>query len=193
MIYKTTPFAESTDVTAILGDSGNDSLLPKIVYEADGSYTVLNTAAEQTAFMGDPGYPTGTETLIRMPATDLGLVYGSDYGVLLMLSHSANYVFSRSLPAPTIVANSVDVNDNTTIEWDSAYLLPTIIYRTAVYATAGTAPSEYTLIAEVDGYTVSGGTSTYLDLGITVTTGESVDYFVVNANGTSDVVTISVA
>lgn len=188
MIYRTTPFVESTDVSGILGDSGNDDLLPKIIYEADGSYTVLNNATEQTGYT-----ETGTETMIRMPATDLGIEYGADYGILVMLSRSENLVFSRPLAAPTIVSATVDGNGNPTIEWDSAYLSPTKVYRTDVYTTGDTAPSEYSLIAEVDGYTVSGGTSTYLDLGVTVTSGESVDYFVVNGNGSSAVETASVA
>lgn len=185
MIYRTTTFLESEDVSGVLGDTNNDSLFPKVIY-TDGSYVVLNNSAEQTGYS-----ETGNETRILYPEADLGVEFGSDFGAVIFLSRNANYVFSRNLPAPTIVSSSVDGNDNPVIEWDSSYSIPTRVYRTDVYT--GSQPSEYDLIAEVDGYTTSGGTSTFTDVGITVTSGESVDYFVENENGTSDIETITVA
>lgn len=182
MIYKTTPFTESTDVSAVLADTANDALFPKIVYASDGTYQVLNNAADQTTY---EGAPFSTPEKVLYPAADLGLEFGADYGIAIFLSRNANYIFSRDLPAPTLTVT--ETAGVPTLEWTSAYMEPTKVYRTDVYT--GTQPQQFTLIAEVDGYTTSGGTSTYTDT-ITLAVGESVAYFVENANGASDEVAV---
>jgi len=193
MVYKMQTYTRSTDVESVLTDTNNDSLFPKVVFFTDETQQFIYDSTEQDTY--ESGRDPQTEASIIYPDSDSGLVFGDDYGTLIFTSDEENLVFYVSLPAPTISESGSGLNgeDAPYLSWDSSYKLTSTIFRTATYTTGDTAPAEYTQVAQVPGYTTSQGEVTYTDSVITLASGESIDYFVQNENGTSNIFTISKA
>lgn len=186
MIYKASSFTRSSDVGSVLTDINNDNFLPKIVFFSDGTQQFIRTTSEQTSY--EASRDPATESSVIYPNTEIGLVFGDDYPTLILVNFDESLVFSDEIPTPTLTAN-LNVNNNAALSWGSSYQTPTKVYRTEAY-TGGQSPAEYLLIAEVDGYTTSQGTSTFVDT-LTLNQSESVDYFVQNTNGMSNIVTVT--
>ena len=190
MVYKMQTYTRSTDVESVLTDTNNDELFPKVVFFNDGTQQFIYNSTEQTTY--ESGRTPETEASIVYPDADNGLVFGDDYGTLVFTNTDENLVFYVELPTPTLTG-VVNGDDYPEITWDSSYKIPTTVFRTEVYSTGGSEPSEYTRVADVPGYVTSQGTVTYTDSVITLTSGDSINYFVQNENGTSNIVTISQA
>jgi len=186
MIYKASNFTRSEDVGSVLTNITNDNLLPKIVFFSDGTQQFIRTASEQTSY--EESRDPETESSIVYPNTELGLVFGDDYPTLILNNFDESLIFADAIPAPTLSA-TLNVDNNAALSWGSSYQTSTKVYRTETY-TGGQSPADYILIAEVDGYTTSQGTSTFVDT-LTLDVSDSVDYFVQNTNGMSNIVTIS--
>jgi len=185
MIYKTSKFIREQDVSSVLINEDNDSLLPKIVIFNDGSHRFIHTTSEQTAY--EASRDSNSEKEIIFPTKQINLVFGLDYPVLLLSNPDENLVFYEKLNPPSLNGN-LTTDNQPLLSWDSAYLTATKVYRTEIYTIQ--APADYILLAQVDGYDTFEGSSTFLDI-ISLEEGQSVNYFVENSNGMSNIVTLS--
>lgn len=181
--------------TTVASISALASSFPKVVFEADGSRTVLLDLGEQTAAVG--GF-LSTDVVWEVAEDLNSLVFGEDFDTCVLYTPSRKTIllknriaapvlsFSAQTPAEEAVTDGV-FNGNPVLSWTSSYQAPTRIYRTAVYLT-GSPLSEFTLIAELPGESTAGTPSIYLDNTTTLTDEtDSVSYFVDNANGTSNI------
>lgn len=160
---------------------------PKIILFESGVEVVADLSEQNIAIDGaDPS------TVVWEPDEELLIVFGQDFDTCVFSSYNGTTkMVKRRIPAPALNGGDAQVTaDGGTpeLEWTNAFQIPTKIFRTSVYPTAAPV-TDFTLIAEIPGTSISGGTVTYIDASIELADEEQgVSYFVVNTNGTSNIV-----
>lgn len=172
--------------TTIAGISATN--FPKVILFTEGSEVVADLTEQNAAIAG-----ADEATVVWEPdeQLELVLIFGRDFDTCVFASYAdTTRVVKRRIPAPVLTdgAPSVAIGGEPSLTWTNSFQIPTKIYRTAVYLTVSPL-TDFVLIAEIPGTTTPGGTVTYLDSSINlVNETEAVSYFLVNANGTSNIV-----
>lgn len=176
-------------IPTIIDEADTGGRFPKLVILENDTGVAADGAEWSTVIDGLP-----PDTVVWEPQEDLeDLVFGRDFDTCVFSTYSyTTKIVKRRIPAPVLNGDlpqvELDGVTNPTLEWTNAYQIPTQIWRTDVYATT-TPESEFHLIAEIPGTSTPGGTVTYTDASIDLNDeNEGASYFVVNANGTSNIV-----
>lgn len=154
------------------------------VYVDEEAFGSAELSSEDTVFA-----PLETPS-VTIDEESYELEFGVDYDTTLVVPNTGrSMVVRRRVPAPEL--SVVKVGNHPRLSWGSSYLSPTKIYRTSIFA-SNNPNSDYTLVAEIDGYNIPGSANEYTDSQISLYTGNSsIAYFLHNQHGYSNEVIVS--